>query len=228
MLRSSSLITLGLVLLAIAAMSEPAHVAPPPRPAAQQIDLAARLAAGTLRKTNRDISAIENPRGVRLSAGPGNGIAWLDGTDFGEGTIELDIKGKDVQSMSFVGIAFHRRDDNNYEGVYLRPFNFRTADPARRIHAVQYIAIPNYDWPDLREKFPEEFENPVDQSIDPNGWVHLRVVVSAKTVQIYVGGIAAPALEVRKLGTNDRGAVGLWVGNLSDGDFANLRLTPAR
>ena len=35
-------------------------------------------------------------------------------------------------------------------------------------------------------------------------------------------------LEVRKLGSLDRGAVGLWVGNGSDGDFANLRITPAK
>jgi hypothetical protein len=37
-----------------------------------------------------------------------------------------------------------------------------------------------------------------------------------------------PALEVRKLGANDRGTIGLWVGNASDGDFANLRVTPMR
>jgi hypothetical protein len=32
---------------------------------------------------------------------------------------------------------------------------------------------------------------------------------------------------VRKLGTLTHGQVGLWVGNGSDGDFANLRVTPA-
>jgi hypothetical protein len=39
--------------------------------------------------------------------------------------------------------------------------------------------------------------------------------------------VANVTLEARKLGTLDRGMVGLWVGNNSDGDFANLRITPA-
>jgi len=43
-------------------------------------------------------------------------------------------------------------------------------------------------WPRLRKERPEEFENPVDASLDPAGWV------------------------------------GLWTGNDSDGDFANLRI----
>jgi hypothetical protein len=192
-----------------------------------QVDLAERFAAGKLRAVNRELAAVQGTRGVHLSAGAGNGIAWLDGSEFSQGTIELDIRGKDVYQQSFVGVAFHRRDDAHYEAVYLRPFNFRATDPVRHMHAVQYIAVPDYDWPKLREDFPEEFENPVDRSIDPTGWVRLRVVVSARAIQIYVGQAAAPALEVRKLGSYGRGAIGLWVGNTSDGDFANLRFTPA-
>jgi hypothetical protein len=91
---------------------------------------------------------------------------------------------------------------------------------------VQYISPPDYDWPRLRQDFPEEFENPVDPSIDPTGWVRLRVVVEGRTIRIYVGEGTSPALEVRKLGAHDRGMIGLWTGNGSDGDFANLRVTP--
>lgn len=36
------------------------------------------------------------------------------------------------------------------------------------------------------------------------------------------------ALEVRKLGQLDGGQVGLWVGNNSGGDFANLVITPTK
>ena len=32
----------------------------------------------------------------------------------------------------------------------------------------------------------------------------------------------------RKLGQDERGTIGLWVGNTSDGDFANLRVTPIK
>ena len=130
--------------------------------------------------------------------------------------------------MSFVGIAFHRQDDNTYEDVYLRPFNFRATDPMRHQHAVQYEAMPDNAWAALRQTFPEEFENPVDASLDPNDWVTLRLVVTADRVQIFTGRVAAPALEVRRLATHNGGQIGLWVGNASEGDFANIRLTPAR
>jgi hypothetical protein len=58
--------------------------------------------------------------------------------------------------------------------------------------------------------------------------VPLKVVVTAKAVQIFVGAVKSPTLEVRKLGQLDGGMIGLWVGNTSDGDFANLRVTPAK
>jgi hypothetical protein len=104
----------------------------------------------------------------------------------------------------------------------------RATDPARRDHAVQYMTVPEFDWPRLREQFPEEFENPVNSTLSPTDWTPLRVVVRGQRVQIFVGQVANVTLEVRKLGTLDRGMVGLWVGNSSDGDFANLRITPTR
>jgi hypothetical protein len=56
----------------------------------------------------------------------------------------------------------------------------------------------------------------------------VRVVVDGAKVQIYAGTATSPTLEVRKLGSLDRGMIGLWVGTNSDGDFSNLRLTPAK
>jgi hypothetical protein len=197
--------------------------------ATQGIDLAAQLAAGKLRVVNREATkSADRPTGVHMSENDGNGVAWVEGTDFAQGTIEIDIRGRDVLQRSFVGIAFHRKDDTTYEAVYLRPFNFRAEDPARHQHAVQYIAFPEYDWPRLRKEFPEEFENPVDASVSPTDWVPLKLVVKGNAIQIYVGAGSAPALEVRKLGQLDRGMIGLWTGNGSDGDFANLRITPMK
>jgi hypothetical protein len=205
-----------------------AGAAPLPQPAAaQNIDLPERLAAGTLRVVNRDATKVQGGReGVHLSERPDIGLAWVQGSDFADGTIEIDVRGRDLPQQSFVGIAFHGKDDKTYEAVYLRPFNFRTDDPARHQHAVQYVASPDYDWPRLRKEFPEEFENPVDPSVSPTDWVPLRVVVKGQTIQIYVGSVTSPTLEVRKLGQLDRGMIGLWTGNNSDGDFANLRVTP--
>lgn len=193
------------------------------------IDLASRLKAGTLRVVNRDVTPLAGvPGAVHMFERAGNGLAWVEGSDLAQGTIEIDVRGRDVMQRSFVGMAFHGRSDTEHEAVYLRPFNFRAEDPIRHQHAVQYVSVPDYDWPRLRKEFPEEFENPVDASVAPTDWVPLRIVISAKTVQIHVGSSAVPALEVRKLGGLDRGMIGLWTGNGSDGDFRNLRVTPMK
>jgi hypothetical protein len=195
----------------------------------QRIDLTERFGAGKLRAVNREVSALPGSRpGVHVTEKEGPGVVWVEGSEFAQGTIEVDVRGRDVPQRSFVGVAFHRMDDATYDAVYVRPFNFRAADPARRQNAVQYMAVPQYDWPRLRQEFPSEFENPVDQSVAPTEWVPLRVVVKDKTIQVFVGTVTSPALEVRKLGSHDRGLIGLWVGNNSDGDFANLRTTPMK
>jgi hypothetical protein len=198
--------------------------------AGQRINLAERFGGRTLSIVNREVTRLQDRAdGVHVSERQDNGLVWIDGSDFGEGTIEADVRGRDVQQRSFVGIAFHGRNDMTYEAVYVRAFNFRATDPERHQHAVQYIMLPDFDWPRLRKEFPEEFENPVDASVSPTDWVPLRIVVTAKTVRIYVGrGVTTPTLGVRKLGTLERGRIGLWVGNNSDGDFANLRVTPMK
>ena len=183
--------------------------------------------AQKLRFVNRKATRTpDRSGGVRLAAAPGNGVAWIEGSDFKGGTIEVDVRG--LEGQSSVGVAFHRKNDDSYEAVYLRPFNFRAADAAERQHAVQYISLPNYDWPRLRADFPEQFENPVDSSVDPAGWVKLRVAVDPFKLQIFVGSATQPTLEVRKLGELDGGQVGLWVGNDSGGDFANLVIKPTQ
>jgi hypothetical protein len=82
--------------------------------------------------------------------------------------------------------------------------------------------------PTCVETFPEEFENRVLPSIVPTDWVKLRVVVEGSTVRISVGSVNEVTLEVRKLGQLDGGQVGLFVGNVSGGDFANLVITPSK
>jgi hypothetical protein len=219
MLCTSALVAGALAIGASGISSGPQSAAP------QQIDLANSLASGKLRAVNRGVTPLQGDRrGIHVDAKEGPGVVWIEGSDLGDGTIEADVRGKDVMQQSFVGIAFHRKDDKTYEAVYLRPFNFRAKEPDRHQHAVQYVSVPDYDWPRLRKEFPEEFENPVDASLVPTDWVHLRIVVKGAAVQVYAGKVQSPTLEVRKLGSTDRGAVGLWVGNNSDGDFADVRV----
>jgi len=195
-------------------------------PPGDGISLSRRLADGHLRALNRAVTALDGGDGVRVTAAPGVGLIWIDGTEFVNGTIEADVCGRDVQSESFVGIAFHRRNDEQYEAVYLRPFNFRSASAERLRHAVQYVSMPNDDYSRLRQTSPGEFENAVDTSTAPTEWNRLRLVIRNGRVQVFVGQANTAALDVRALQRDGRGLVGLYVDNGSDGVFANLRISP--
>jgi hypothetical protein len=203
-----------------AAQQSPAGGAPAP----SGLSLRALLAGGTLRTVNRVATPIADSArdGVRLNELPNDGFAWATGTTLDVGSIELDLRGRDVPQRSFIGIAFHGAADGSAEVVYLRPFNFRAADPVRHKHAIQYVALPAYDFQRLRDEKPDRFENPVVPEPEATAWVHLRVVVSPDSVHAYVNRVTTPALSVPRLSTARGGEVGLWVGNNSDGEFANL------
>jgi hypothetical protein len=63
---------------------------------------------------------------------------------------------------------------------------------------------------------------------DPNGEFHECVVVTDSTVTVYVNGSREPSLVVTSWGNRTPGLVGLWVGNGSRGNFANLTITPRK
>jgi len=180
----------------------------------------------SLQVFNRTATSVKDGTrsGVHLDARADNGVAYLPGVELANGTIELDIRGKDVQGQSFVGVAFHGVDDTTYDAVYLRPFNFRTDDSARHAHAVQYVSHPTYPWQKLRAEHPGEYEKSVTPAPDPSGWFHVRIVVASPKVSVFVADATEPSLAVRQLSNRHKGRVGLWVGNGSDGDFANLKI----
>src|SRR5207249_10256106 len=156
---------------------------------------------GGLKVFNRGATSLSDGarKGVRLSENAGEGVAYLKGIEFSNGTIEFDVRGKDVQGQSFVGVAFHGLDSTTYDAIYLRPFNFRTEDPARHSHAVQYVSQPAYPWQRLRTERPGVFEQPVSPPPDPNGWFHVRVVVASPKVSVFVGDAKQPSLVVTQL-----------------------------
>jgi hypothetical protein len=192
-------------------------------------DLAGLAAARGLDAFNRSASSLADGarKGVRLNEVPGDGVAYLKGVEFGNGTIELDIRGKDVPQQSFVGVAFHGVDGTTYDAIYFRPFNFKTEDAARRVRAVQYISHPVHTWQKLRTEQPGKYEQPVNPVPDPNGWFRARVVVASPKVSVFVNDAKQPCLIVDQLSDRKRGLVGVWVGNNSGGDFANLRIVAA-
>jgi len=191
----------------------------------------AELAEGKgLRVFNRSVSALSEgaKKGVRLGESPGDGVAYLQGIEFTNGMIELDVRGRDLQQQSFVGVAFHGVDGQTYDAVYFRPFNFRAEDPERRRRAVQYIAHPTYTWQKLRAEQPGKYEQAINPVPDPNAWFHIRVVVASPKVSVFVSDAKEPSLVVEQMSSRKRGLVGLWVGNNSAGDFANLKVVPGQ
>jgi hypothetical protein len=189
-----------------------------------------RLASGQgAQMFNRHLTvAQEGDRTVaRLDARMGDGGAWLDGVQLGEGVIEVDLRGKDVAQQSFLGVAFHVVDWTTYDAVYFRPFNFRAAGAEQRSHSVQYISHPVNTWQKLRTERPGQFEKAVEPPPDPNAWFHARIVLANSKVEVYVNHATSPSLVVEDLGAQKSGGVALWVGNGSDGAFANLAITPA-
>lgn len=191
-------------------------------------NLTALAKAGTA--VNRSASPLTegNYKGLRLDQKPGDGLVWLPDVQFTNGTIEFDVRGKDVLQQSFVGVAFRGEDDKTYEAIYFRPFNFRSEDPVRKIHAVQYIAHPTYTWQKLRNDFPDKYEAAVNPAPDPNGWFHVRVEVASPKVRVFVNNSSSPALVVDQLVQRTGNRLGLWVGNNSAGDFANLTVKPTQ
>ena len=179
--------------------------------------------------SNRQMTPLDEGarHGLRLDAHDGDGVAWWPDVQFSNGTIELDIRGKNVLQQSFVGVAFHGLNETTFDAVYFRPFNFKSDDPVRRSHAVQYVSHPTYTWNKLRTERPNQFEQPVAPPPDPNQWFHARVVIAFPSVRVFVNDAAAPALDIKQLSDRKTGWVGVWVGNGSDGAFANLTVTPA-
>ena len=202
-----------------------AFAAPPAGGAVEKVD----LSAATRQIDNRQVTPLVDGErsGIRLDEAAGDGVVWFPETRFSNGTIELDIRGRDLMGRSFVGLAFHGVDAETYDVVYFRPFNFHSPDPARRAHSVQYISKPLYDWSKLRSEHPGQYEKPIESAPQPNEWFHARIVVAHPKVSVFVNGATEPSLVVDQLNDRGEGWVGVWVGNGSNGDFANLSIQPA-
>jgi len=154
--------------------------------------------------------------GISLS-----GVFYLKDVTFSTGTIEVDLRGKDVLQKSFIGIAFHGVDTVTYDAVYFRPFNFRASDPVRKIHAVQYISEPDFPWHRLREEKNGIYEKGIDPPPVAADWFHAKIVVDETQIKVFVNNAASPSLTVNKLNSRKDGLIGLWNEGLN-GDFANL------
>ena len=170
---------------------------------------------------HQETQALSDPGKSAITS---KGIVWLEGVNFSEGKIDIDLRGKDVFLKSFLGIAFHAVDTITYDVIYFRPFNFRHADTARRKWSVQYMSMPKYNYAVLRKEHPLMYENAVTPAPKADEWFHATIVVDKKQITVYVNHSAEPSLRAPILNDRVDGKIGLWSDELS-GDFANLVIT---
>jgi hypothetical protein len=176
-------------------------------------------------------------RGVRVTGAPGatvqtETLAIIDGTDFANGVIEVEVSGTPAANAGegargFVGVAFRVRPDaRTYDAFYLRPTNGRADDQVRRNHSVQYISHPDWTWERLRQETPKKYESYVD--LEPGVWTRMRIEVRGDRARLFVHGQSQPTLIVNdvKSGAPGRGAIALWIGPGTVAHFRDLRVTP--
>ena len=191
-------------------------------------DLSKIVSGEGWRVVNRSAS-LEDRRGgaaVVFDEQEGGGAAWLQDFEFENGTIEIMIRGKNVLQHSFVGVAFRGQDDEHYDAVYFRPFNFRADNDLSRSHHVQYVSHPENTWFVLRRDHTGVFENEIESPPNPDRFFKARIEIHKPEVRVYVGNDDEPSLVVQELTDRVGGKIGLWVGSGSDGSFAELVIRP--
>jgi hypothetical protein len=173
-------------------------------------------------------------RAVRLLPLPGHPesdspFAILSGSDFKDGSIEVDAagapaKGSDPTNRGFIGVAFRVQDHGaRSESFYLRPTNGRADDQLRRNHSVQYQSAPDFPWSRLRKEAPGVYESYAD--IQPGVWTRMRIVVAGAKAQLYVNGAVQPCLVVNDLKLGEtHGSIALWASGSTDAFFSNLKV----
>jgi hypothetical protein len=164
---------------------------------------------------------------ISFDARPGDGGAWLVGVDYHAGTIVVVLKGRNVRGQSFVGVGFRGVDEEIYDAVYFRPFNWLADNELNRSHGVQYVSHPVNTWAKLREEHTGVYENQVSNPPDPDEFFRARIEIENRQIRVFVEDATEPCLVVNELTDRVGGRVGLWMGNGSDGGFAELTLKPS-
>jgi hypothetical protein len=191
----------------------------------QQINLSDKFQSKQLKAVNRVISQYaDDSKAVEMNAGDGSGLGILAEIEFAQGIIEVELLGENNPGKSFIGIAFNIQDDNTYEAIYFRPFNFVAEEPIRKEHMVQYIFEPEFTWNNLRKNRTGEFENEITNPPHPDDWFKARIKITDEKVDVYVNEMSDPVLTIDRLTSTKSNKIALWIGHGSSGRFRNLTL----
>jgi sugar lactone lactonase YvrE len=128
------------------------------------------------------------------------GTAYLDGVNFQDGVIEVDVAAS--WERSYPGINFRIQSPRDYERFYMRPHTMKFFESA-----LQYTPSINgiAGWQLYSgEGFTGPCEIPYDE------WVHIRLEVKGTQARVFIGDGDEPDLEIHDLKHGvSRGTIGL-------------------
>jgi hypothetical protein len=191
--------------------------------------------AGVVNASTRTVS-YRGAQALELVPAPGTEdqdvgmFALLEGPDFKDGTIEIQVAGTPRAGASagargFIGVSFRTGPRGEWSDMfYLRPTNGRADDQLRRNHAVQYASDPEYPWHRLREKSPGVYESYAD--MEAGAWTTMRIEVDGTRARLYVNGAPQPCLIVNDIKHGVRpGKIALWAHVETQAYFGPIAVT---
>lgn len=191
----------------------------------QEVSLSSKLKSDKIKAVNRSISLFgDKEDAVEMNAEDESGIGIIEDVEFEKGIIEIELLGENNPGKSFIGIAFNIQNDETYEAIYFRPFNFVAKEQIRKEHMVQYIYHPEFTWRKLRKEKTGEFENEIKMPPNPDDWFKAIIHVEETTVKVFVNDLSEPVLIVDRLTKPLSKKIGIWTGFGSSGRFRNLIL----
>ena len=221
----------GILLAGLAASARSQTAAPESSLARPKLPAISEVVNGhTELMTYRGVRAVKLVPAPETAGRDEDMMALLDGGDFTDGTIQLDVAGAPrpgapPDSRGFIGVSFRTGPHGAWSDVfYLRPTNGRANDQLRRNHAVQYVSHPEFPWERLRRESPGVYESYADMV--PGAWTTMRIKVAGNTARLYVNGAAQACLVINDLKHGKRpGRIALWAHVETDAYFGPISIT---
>ncbi|MEM6294887.1 MAG: hypothetical protein AAGA54_26690 [Myxococcota bacterium] len=149
------------------------------------------------------------------------GFAFAKDLELADGVLDFDMAAE--PGVSFAGVAWHVRDEDNFEKIYLRPFLSGSRE------ATQYTPVFNHvnAW---QLYHGPGYNQPV--RFDGRRWMPVRVVVSDGQAELYVRDLETPLFTVTQRRADASGRVALYVEPIPTSMstsavwFSNVRFTP--
>jgi len=137
------------------------------------------------------------------------GFAWLDGTVFREGTIEVELKGHGVFGVAFGDVGGKGPEEILFE-----------TDAANRIRDVSYAAPSDGDG--IRKDATSVVRAIDGQSV----WSSVKIAVEPKKILVYFDGATEPFFTAPRADKTGPARAGISVRHKGEVSFANFKVTP--